>query len=421
MNKMDKNDTAMLVSIGIVGAGALTYGATNAGVTLPLTVGGLLLAIDLVVAQVSRGGLISQWALPALGMAMVGLLIHCARGVAEAHFAVFAFLACTVVYRRWQAVLAGAATIAVHHLVFNYFQQWGWGPVCFTEPGLGKVIEHATYVVVEAGMLMYLAHRARSDFAAAREIADMADHLIAADGKVDLESAIAAKATTESTVKLLDALRRTNKSIAQARASADSIGTAAGEIAQGNADLSERTEMAAASLQQVASSMEQLTGTVKQSADSARQANQLASSAAGVAGRGGEVVAQVVSTMDGIHHASKKIADIIGTIDGIAFQTSILALNAAVEAARAGEQGRGFAVVASEVRSLAQRSAEAAREIKALIGAFGGAGHQGAATARASTPPAPARPAPERKPAPPAATPAKSLATRHWPRRARTA
>ncbi len=153
------------------------------------------------------------------------------------------------------------------------------------------------------------------------------------------------------------------------QAASNSIGSASAEIASGNTDLSRRTEQAAASLEQVAAAMEQLTGTVKQSADSARQANQLATSAASVAGRGGEVVAQVVSTMDGIHHASKKIADIISTIDGIAFQTNILALNAAVEAARAGEQGRGFAVVASEVRSLAQRSAEAAREIKALIGA----------------------------------------------------
>ena len=157
--------------------------------------------------------------------------------------------------------------------------------------------------------------------------------------------------------------------VGQVRSSTDSISTASAEIATGNQDLSTRTETTAANLQQAASAMEQLTGTVKQSADSARQANQLAASAAAVAARGGEVVSRVVSTMDDINASSKKIADIIGVIDGIAFQTNILALNAAVEAARAGEQGRGFAVVAGEVRSLAQRSAEAAKEIKALIGA----------------------------------------------------
>ncbi|MFT3956663.1 MAG: methyl-accepting chemotaxis protein [Piscinibacter sp.] len=156
--------------------------------------------------------------------------------------------------------------------------------------------------------------------------------------------------------------------VGQVRASSENIGTASAEIASGNQDLSQRTEQAASNLQQTASSVEQLNGTVKQSADSARQANQLAASAAEVAQRGGSVVSQVVSTMDEINASSKKIADIIGVIDGIAFQTNILALNAAVEAARAGEQGRGFAVVASEVRSLAQRSAEAAKEIKGLIG-----------------------------------------------------
>ena len=156
--------------------------------------------------------------------------------------------------------------------------------------------------------------------------------------------------------------------VGRVRASTDSIGIASTEIATGNADLSSRTEQAASNLQQTAASMEQLTGTVKQSADSARQANQLASTATSVAERGGHVVSQVVTTMDEINASSKKIADIVGVIDGIAFQTNLLALNAAVEAARAGEQGRGFAVVASEVRSLAQRSAEAAREIKVLIG-----------------------------------------------------
>ncbi len=155
--------------------------------------------------------------------------------------------------------------------------------------------------------------------------------------------------------------------VGDVRSGSDSIGTASAQIASGNQDLSSRTEQTSSNLQQAASSLEELTSTVSQTADSARTANQLAASASQAAERGGSVVAQVVSTMEEINTSSRRIADIIGTIDGIAFQTNILALNAAVEAARAGEQGRGFAVVAGEVRSLAQRSAEAAREIKTLI------------------------------------------------------
>ncbi|GAB3361959.1 MULTISPECIES: methyl-accepting chemotaxis protein [Giesbergeria] len=153
----------------------------------------------------------------------------------------------------------------------------------------------------------------------------------------------------------------------QVRQAVDSISTASAEIASGNHDLSHRTEQAASSLQQTAQSMEEITATVRQSADAAQHANQMASSAAVVATRGGQAVGEVVSTMHDIHTSSRQIADIVGVIDGIAFQTNILALNAAVEAARAGEQGRGFAVVASEVRSLAGRSAEAAKQIKTLI------------------------------------------------------
>jgi methyl-accepting chemotaxis protein len=156
--------------------------------------------------------------------------------------------------------------------------------------------------------------------------------------------------------------------VTQVRSGTDLIATASGEIASGNLDLSSRTEEQASSLEETAAAMEELTSTVKQSAENARQASALAQSAAGVAGRGGEVVARVVDTMEAIKASSNKIVDIIGVIDGIAFQTNILALNAAVEAARAGEQGRGFAVVAGEVRSLAQRSAQAAKEIKELIG-----------------------------------------------------
>ena len=155
--------------------------------------------------------------------------------------------------------------------------------------------------------------------------------------------------------------------VARVRQGSEAVATASAQIAQGNQDLSGRTESQASALEETAASMEELGSTVRQNADNARAANQLAQSASGVAVQGGEVVAQVVQTMDGISASSKKIADIISVIDGIAFQTNILALNAAVEAARAGEQGRGFAVVAGEVRSLAGRSAEAAKEIKRLI------------------------------------------------------
>ena len=177
--------------------------------------------------------------------------------------------------------------------------------------------------------------------------------------------------STNEVGQLLQALKDMNDSlvrvVGQVRTGVDTVAHASNQIAAGNLDLSSRTEEQASSLEETASSMEELTGTVKQNAENARQANQLVGSTADVAVKGGQVVGQVIDTMASIKESSRKIADIIGVIDGFAFQTNILALNAAVEAARAGEQGRGFAVVASEVRNLAQRSASAAKEIKTLI------------------------------------------------------
>ncbi|TFW19193.1 HAMP domain-containing protein [Massilia arenosa] len=218
-------------------------------------------------------------------------------------------------------------------------------------------------VVISAGLAFLLTRLIAVPLRKAVEVA----RTVAAG---DLTSVIVAEGQDE-TGQLMAALDSMNAAliaiVADVRQSADAVTTASGEIAQGNLDLSSRTEQQASALEETASSMEELTSTVKQNADNARQANQMAASAAQVAQQGGATVGEVVRTMDAISAASRRIVDIIAVIDGIAFQTNILALNAAVEAARAGEQGRGFAVVASEVRNLAQRSAAAAKEIKGLI------------------------------------------------------
>jgi methyl-accepting chemotaxis protein len=191
-----------------------------------------------------------------------------------------------------------------------------------------------------------------------------------AQGDFSVRQAVHSRDEFGQIVQALDQARvGISRAIGDVRQGVETIATASQEIAQGSTDLSQRTEQQASALQQTAASMEELTGTVSQSSESARQANQLAAAASTAAVEGGQVMTRVVGTMDDIAQASQKISNIIGVIDGIAFQTNILALNAAVEAARAGEQGRGFAVVASEVRQLAKRSADAAREIKAMIAA----------------------------------------------------
>jgi methyl-accepting chemotaxis protein len=229
----------------------------------------------------------------------------------------------------------------------------------------GLIVLSLCSLMLAAGLAYWLSRSITGPLKQAGQIAD-------AIANFDLTHPIHVSSDDE-TGRLLKSLQIMQgsllKLISEVRGSTDSISTASSEIAVGNHDLSARTEQTAANLQEAAASMMELTHTVRQTADAATTANQLASSATEVAQRGGAVVTQVVATMEDISASSRKIGDIIGTIDGIAFQTNILALNAAVEAARAGEQGRGFAVVASEVRSLAQRSAEAAKEIKNLIGA----------------------------------------------------
>jgi methyl-accepting chemotaxis protein len=235
--------------------------------------------------------------------------------------------------------------------------------------------EHEGIVMLATGMALGTALAIWCAWSLSRSIVDPLGQATRLAGRVaaaDLTSPVAAHTGGDEVQSLVADLGSMQMQLAElvvtVRDAGNSIALSSSEIAAGNQDLSSRTEQAAASLQQTASSMVQLTTTVRHSAESAQQASRLAVSASGVASKGGEVVTQVVASMDKIAGSSKKIADIIGVIDGIAFQTNILALNAAVEAARAGEEGRGFAVVASEVRGLAQRSAQAAKEIKSLIG-----------------------------------------------------
>jgi len=255
------------------------------------------------------------------------------------------------------------------------FQPWGW------VIGSGVYIDtvHATFVQrlkwAISGSLLLAVLLLVTGWAISRSILRQLGaepkQLLSITQKMaqgDLSTALAAESNTHSVLYGLESMRANVANIVQGvRSGAERVAMSSQEISQGNHDLSVRTEEQASALEQTAASMEQLAGTIRQNADSARQANQLAVNASQVAQQGGQVVEEVVSTMRGINDASQRIADIIGVIDSIAFQTNILALNAAVEAARAGEQGRGFAVVASEVRALAGRSADAAKEIKTLI------------------------------------------------------
>ena len=336
---------------------------------MPLAIGAVaaILLVSVGVLATRSGSLMSSLVLSSCLMVTVALQLQLGRGITELHFGVFVSLALLLLYRDWRPILMGAGVIAVHHVLFDRLQAAGFAVYCTTEANFLNMAFHAGYVVVQAGFEIWIAMSMRQDSRQGQELGQLVRRLDA-NGRISLDVS-GLQVTSPAAVALQTAVGRLNQAMTEVRGSVESIGTASSEIAVGNQDLSNRTEQTASSLQQTASSMEQLTGTVKQSADSARQANQLANSAAEVAARGGHVVAEVVSTMNEINASSKKIADIIGVIDGIAFQTNILALNAAVEAARAGEQGRGFAVVASEVRSLAGRSAAAAREIKSLIGA----------------------------------------------------
>ncbi|MDP3425092.1 MAG: methyl-accepting chemotaxis protein [Burkholderiaceae bacterium] len=360
-------DKILLMAIGLSAVAAIGMGLSMIDATLAIGMSLALLALAVAVYVVAKGTLMSSLVLALVLVGMVVLHIQIARGMVELHFGVFVTLALLMVYLDWRPIVWAAAAFALHHVAFDRLLAAGFGFYCLNEPDFSRIVVHAVYVVIQTVLQVILVVRMRQSALAGDELNRM---VLAMDQGSHVALRVDHLAvTTPIAIHLQRTLQRMRQVVTSVQAAGEHVTGVSREIASGNADLSARTEQAAQRLEGTATHMRQLTQAVAQSAESARAASTMAQTNAEVAVRGGEVVGQVVSTMQDINQSSQKIADIIGVIDSIAFQTNILALNAAVEAARAGEQGRGFAVVASEVRSLAQRSAGAAKEIKELIGA----------------------------------------------------
>jgi methyl-accepting chemotaxis protein len=326
----------------------------------------VLLVPALVSHRVSEHLLCTRSILTVAGVGLVAVLMHVSQGDVAFHVASPMMLAWLMIFRDWRLIALGATLLTLHHVGFDRLQAAGF-PVYFSsQPNPTALGVHLLLLWAQTAYLIRLTRQIREQTREAFEVQLLVQGLGNTDQIVLDVNRVTV--TTGPAMRLKTGMARMYQTLVAVQQAAQRVRTASNEISAGTNDLSRRTEAATGSLHETASALGTLTQSVTDTADSAQTANSLASSASASAGKGEAVVREVVQTMGEIHASSKKIGDIIGVIDGIAFQTNILALNAAVEAARAGEQGRGFAVVAAEVRSLAQRSAQAAREIKQLIG-----------------------------------------------------
>ena len=357
----------MLLVVAGNAAGALVLGHLYG--QLSLAAAGALAAGLAAGAAVAwrRGTVSSRLVLAASLVALIALQIHLARGLLVYHFNVFVTLSILLAYRDWRPIAFTAGLFAAHHVVFDRLLQAGFGTYCLSAPDPQQILLHVAFVVVQASILSAVALAQQRESRSAREL-EFLVKTMGRDGKILLNLDVI-RAETPIGQRLQHVQQRMVAALRAVHAAAAQVDAAAQHVAGGSHALMTRTEATASGLRDAAMCLDQINVIVQHSTEASNEAKVMSDTAAGIADQGGRLVGDVVRTMKDIEASSNRINDIIAVIDGIAFQTNILALNAAVEAARAGEQGRGFAVVASEVRSLASRSAAAAKEIKGLIGA----------------------------------------------------
>ena len=359
-------DNALLIAIGFSAAIAIVLGGQFVEPRTAVIGTAVLLGLTALGYSTARGSLWSRLILSFVLVGFVTLHIHLSKGMPQFHFGVFFTLALLLVYRDWRPIVFAATAFAAWQVGIDRLQAHGYPVYCLARPDPVRVGLHLAFITAQSLAEIILA---RSMGVMAAEGEELALLVTEVDrGDVIALDVAGVPARTGAGRALKGMLQKMEAAVSVLRGGTTRMHEACGEIASGNQDLSNRTEQTAVNLQRTASSVAGLTDTARRSGLNACQADELSQTACRVAVEGGAVIAEAVRTMQGISASSAKIADIIGMIDGISFQTNILALNASVEAARAGEQGRGFAVVASEVRMLASRSSQAANDVRALIG-----------------------------------------------------
>ncbi|KQM80326.1 hypothetical protein ASE76_04095 [Xylophilus sp. Leaf220] len=362
---MRQGDRVMLFAVLVSFVGALVL-ASQQPATGTAVLGTAVLAGVAGVAFFLFGGtLASRLAITAVQVALVALHIQLAAGAIELHFGVFVTLALLLVYQDWRVVVFAAALFAVHHVLFDRLQAAGLPIYCTPEPDFAKVLLHAFYVVVQTGVEVLLCIRMKRLSDEGRELSALVAAMDKSEG-VDLDIGRVPIRMPQAR-KLAVAIGRVNDAVVEVRDATAAMESATSELAGDSERLRDRSARVTDNLEKTASSIEEIAATVTRSRDAARDGHAAALRAADATATGSTLMRDMADRMSGIAQSSQSIGNIVALIDGIAFQTNILALNAAVEAARAGDHGRGFAVVAAEVRSLSQRSALAAREIKTLI------------------------------------------------------